>query len=320
MRGPPRWTGWSRSRSAASPSPPPRPPASGASTGSTSSTRPATSTSPSRSSAACACSTARWRCSTRWAASSRSRRRSGARPTSTASRVSPSSTSAIASAPIPTAACARSASGSRGTPIVIQIPNALEDGFSGVVDLIEMKLVDWEDDTVGAEPVVKAIPDELREAAELARATMIEAIAEADDEAMRALSRGARALARAAARRAPPGDRSPGTRCRCSAAPPSGTRACSRCSTRWSTFCRRRTTSRRWSARIWPGSAPSGAPTDTEPFSALAFKIMNDPFVGSLTYFRVYSGKVSAGVDGLQRRQGEARADRAPPAHARQQA
>src|SRR3954462_3594388 len=73
----------------------------------------------------------------------------------------------------------------KGTPVVIQIPNALEDGGSGVIDLMEMKLVEWEDDTVGAEPVVKAIPDELREAAELARATMIEAIAEADDEAMR---------------------------------------------------------------------------------------------------------------------------------------
>ena len=94
----------------------------------------------------------------------------------------------------------------KGTPIVIQIPNALEDGFSGVVDLIEMKLVDWEDDTVGAEPVVKAIPDELREAAELARATMIEAIAEADDEAMRAYLE-ERALAAESARRAPPGDR-----------------------------------------------------------------------------------------------------------------
>ena len=58
----------------------------------------------------------------------------------------------------------------KATPVVIQIPNALEDGFSGVVDLIEMKLVDWEDDTVGAEPVVKEIPAELREAAEPARA------------------------------------------------------------------------------------------------------------------------------------------------------
>ncbi len=147
----------------------------------------------------------------------------------------------------------------KGTPVVIQIPNALEDGFSGVVDLIEMKLVDWEDDTVGAEPVVKAIPDELREAAETARATMIEAVAEADDEVMRPLPRGERAVAASSFGPRSGARPSPGTRCRCSVAPPSATRACSRCSTPWSTFFRRRTTSRRWWARIRTASAPSGA-------------------------------------------------------------
>ena len=148
----------------------------------------------------------------------------------------------------------------KGTPIVIQIPNALEDGFSGVVDLIEMKLVDWEDDTVGAEPVVKAIPDgAARGRRDRARH---------DDRGRRRgrrrgdalLSRGAgRSRRRCCAPRSV-GRPSPGTRCRCSAAPPSATRACSRCSTPWSTFSRRRTTSRRWWARIWPESAPSDAP------------------------------------------------------------
>ena len=47
---------------------------------------------------------------------------------------------------------------------------------------------------------------------------------------------------------------------------------------------------------------------------------MNDPFVGQLTFFRVYSGTLDAGLDGLQRDQGQARAHRPPPAHARQQA
>src|SRR5688572_28166372 len=74
----------------------------------------------------------------------------------------------------------------RGAPIVVQIPNGLEAEFSGVVDLFEMKAISWEDDTLGAVPVVADIPAELADAAAAARATMIEAIAEADDEAMRA--------------------------------------------------------------------------------------------------------------------------------------
>jgi elongation factor G len=182
----------------------------------------------------------------------------------------------------------------KGNPIVIQIPNALEDEFSGVVDLIEMKLVDWEDDAVGAEPVVKAIPEELREAAELARATMIEAIAEADDEAMRlyleesALSP---ALLRAALRRATIAGQAVPVLC--------------------GAAFRNKGVQPLLDAVVDFLPAPNDIPpvvgkdlegkrterraTDTEPFSALAFKIMNDPFVGSLTYFRVYSGKVSAG-------------------------
>jgi elongation factor G len=186
----------------------------------------------------------------------------------------------------------------KGTPVVIQIPNALEDGFSGVVDLIEMKLVDWEDDTVGAEPVVKAIPEELREAAELARATMVEAIAEADDEAMRlyleettdesALSP---ELLRAALRRATIAGHAVPVLC--------------------GAAFRNKGVQPLLDAVVDFLPAPNDIPpvvgkdldgkrterraTDSEPFSALAFKIMNDPFVGSLTYFRVYSGTVRAG-------------------------
>jgi elongation factor G len=183
----------------------------------------------------------------------------------------------------------------RGTPVVIQLPNGLEDKFSGVVDLFEMKLLEWEDDAVGAAPVEKEIPAELAEAAAAARASMIEAIAEADDEAMRAYLE-ERALAPAFLREA----------------------------------LRRATVSGR-AVPVLVGAAfrnkgvqplldavvdylpsPVDVPAvsgldpagheiarragDDEPFSALAFKIMNDPFVGSLTYFRVYSGKIQAGA------------------------
>jgi elongation factor G len=183
----------------------------------------------------------------------------------------------------------------KGNPIVIQMPNALEDEFSGVVDLVEMKLVDWEDDTVGAEPVVKEIPAELREAAEAARAAMIESISEADDEAMRAYLEErmlSPALLRAALRRATVAGRAVPVLC--------------------GAAFRNKGVQPLLDAVVDYLPAPNDIPpvvgkdlegnrlerraTDAEPFSALAFKIMNDPFVGTLTYFRVYSGKVTAGA------------------------
>ncbi len=182
----------------------------------------------------------------------------------------------------------------KGNPIVIQIPNALEDGFSGVVDLIEMKLVDWEDDSVGAEPVVKEIPLELREAAEAARAAMVEAISEADDEAMRAYleeSELSPTLLRAALRRATIGGHAVPVLC--------------------GAAFRNKGVQPLLDAVVDYLPSPIDIPpvigkdldgkrterraADAEPFSALAFKIMNDPFVGTLTYFRVYSGRVTAG-------------------------
>ena len=60
--------------------------------------------------------------------------------------------------------------------------------------------------------------------------------------------------------------------------------------------------------------------SDSEPFSALVFKIMTDPYSGQLAFFRVYSGKMNAGECDLQRRQGPQGARRPPDAHARQQA
>ena len=57
---------------------------------------------------------------------------------------------------------------------------------------------------------------------------------------------------------------------------------------------------------------------DSEPFAALAFKIMADPYVGKLTYFRVYSGHLDAGSRVLERQQRPHRADRAHPDDARQ--
>ena len=90
-------------------------------------------------------------------------------------------------------------------PVVIQIPNALEDEFRGVVDLIRMRLVEWVDDSMGAAFSDEEIPAELADAAKQARQSMIEAIGEVDDEVMAAYLEGSaisEELLRAALRRA----------------------------------------------------------------------------------------------------------------------
>src|SRR5262249_19854456 len=153
---------------------------------------------------------------------------------------------------------------------------------------------EWEDDTTGAAFSTVDVPEELRARAEEARAAMVEAIAEVDDEVMALFLDGKAPpveLLRAALRRATiaghavpvllgPGLKNKGVQPLLDAVvdylpapsdipPVTGKDA--------------------------DGHDVARIASDEQPFSALAFKIMNDPFVGSLTYFRVYSGKVEAG-------------------------
>jgi elongation factor G len=186
----------------------------------------------------------------------------------------------------------------RGAPVVIQMPNGLEDQFTGVVDLIEMKMIVWEGDTLGAAPITTDIPAELADAAAVARLTMIEAIAEADDEAMRAYLEERDVdgeFLRAALRRATIAGR---------AVPVMMGAAFKNKGVQPLLDAIVDFLPSPADVPAVAGHDPSGRPTkrraaDAEPFSALAFKIMNDssdPFVGSLTYFRVYSGKVESGA------------------------
>ena len=150
----------------------------------------------------------------------------------------------------------------RGAPIVIQIPNGLEDEFTGVIDLIEMKMIVWEGDTLGATPERRRDPRRSsRPRPQVARRSMIEAIAEADDEAMRAyLEERDDRTGRSCARRCG-GRRSRAAPSRCWWARRSRTRACSRCSTRSSTSCRRPPTCRRSPARTRRGGRRRAGPT-----------------------------------------------------------
>ncbi len=183
-------------------------------------------------------------------------------------------------------------------PLPIQLPIGAEDGFTGVIDLIENKALVWKDE-LGIEFEYEAIPERLVEAAHEARTHLIEACADYDDELMEMYleekeiphERIARSLHRATLDLKV-------TPVLCGSAfknkgvqplldaivellpsplevPP-------------------------MSAVVTNNKGEVGEeverpPDDSAPFAALAFKVMSDPFVGKLTYFRVYSGKLGSG-------------------------
>ncbi|MCU1303109.1 MAG: translation elongation factor 2 [Candidatus Sulfotelmatobacter sp.] len=180
-------------------------------------------------------------------------------------------------------------------PVAIQIPIGQEDKFKGVIDLINMKAIVWVDDTMGAEYVTEEIPADLKKKAEAFHAQLVESIAENDDEILHKFLEGEEITADEL-----------------------------RASLRKSTIA----------LKVFPvvvgtafknkgiqplldavvdylpspldvpethGTNPDKGETiirkadDKEPFSALAFKIMADPFVGQLTFIRVYSGQLKTG-------------------------
>jgi elongation factor G len=180
-------------------------------------------------------------------------------------------------------------------PIAIQIPIGQEDKFKGVVDLIEMKSIVWQDDTIGAEYITGPIPAELQKKAEAFHTQLVETVAENDDEILHKFLEG-------------------------EAISPEELRASLRKSTIdlklfpvvVGTAFKNKGVQPLLDAVVdylpspldageVKGTNPdNGAeitrqPSDSEPFSALAFKIMADPFVGQLTFIRVYSGQVKSG-------------------------
>jgi elongation factor G len=182
------------------------------------------------------------------------------------------------------------------SPVPMQIPIGAEESFEGVVDLVRMKAIFWNEEDQGATYEVRDIPAELQDLAEEKREFMIESAAEANDELMEKYldegtltndeikegirtqtidnqiipmfcgsafkNKGVQAVLDAMIMYMPsPEDVDPIT-------------------------------------GILDDAAETVAPrnpTDDEPFAALAFKIATDPFVGNLTFFRVYSGVLKSG-------------------------
>jgi elongation factor G len=182
----------------------------------------------------------------------------------------------------------------KGNPVPIQLPIGAEERFAGVVDLVQMKEICWDDSTQGTRFEYREIPADMRAECDKWRAKMVEAAAEASEELLnkyleggelsndeikaglrqRALrneiclvtcgsafkNKGVQAVLDAVVEYMPSPSEVPDVK----------------------------------------GQSEGGAPmtrkaSDEEPFAALAFKILNDPFVGNLTFFRVYSGTLNSG-------------------------
>jgi elongation factor G len=178
--------------------------------------------------------------------------------------------------------------------VPIQIPIGREDQFQGVIDLVEMQAIYYRDD-LGNRIDVVDIPDDLRDEAEKHRHTMIEAVAEMDDELTHKYLEGEE-LTVAEVKR--------GLRL--------GTLTTKIIPVLTGSALRNKGIQKMLDAVVdylpspldvppmiaidaRGGGEVIRTPDDTEPFSALAFKIAADPFVGKLAFFRVYSGKLKAG-------------------------
>ncbi len=177
--------------------------------------------------------------------------------------------------------------------ICIQLPIGKEDEFKGIIDLFDMKAYIYNDEK-GEDITVTDIPEDMQDDAELYRSELVEKICELDDDLMMAYLEGeepSNEELKAVLRK--------GT-CECTAVP-----VC--CGTAY----RNKGIQKLLDAIVEYMPSPLDIPaikgvdlegnevekhsSDEEPFAALAFKIMTDPFVGKLAYFRVYSGTLNSG-------------------------
>ena len=179
-------------------------------------------------------------------------------------------------------------------PVAIQLPIGAEDEFRGIIDLVKMDAIVYEDDLGKVTDEVE-IPEGYKEQAEEYREKLIEACAEADDDLMEKYLGGEEITEdeiRRAIRKA--------------------TIACQMTPVTCGTSYRNKGVQPLLDAIVDYMPAPTDIPpiagvnpdtgeadsrpsSDTAPFSALAFKIMTDPFVGKLAFFRVYSGTLNSG-------------------------
>lgn len=182
----------------------------------------------------------------------------------------------------------------RGVPVPIQLPIGAEDKFVGVVDLIRMKEIWWDDATQGTRFEHREIPADMLEQCEEWRAKMIEAAAEANETLLNKYLEGG-TLSEEEIKQ---GLRERSIRneivvCMCgSAFKNKGVQAMLDAIIE---FMPSPVEMPPVTGLLANGKEGTRKASDDEKFSALAFKILNDPFVGNLTFFRVYSGVLNSG-------------------------
>ena len=180
-------------------------------------------------------------------------------------------------------------------PVPIQLPLGKEDGFRGIIDLVRMQAVVWDEDTLGAKYHEEPLPEDLRKSVASARETLMESLADVNDSLLEKYLNGEEvevAEVAAAIRQATLGLKIVPVVC-------------------GSAF-RNKGVQPLLDSVVDYLPSPADIPPvkgidprdesvverkvdDSVPFSALGFKIMNDPFVGHLTFIRVYSGTLHSG-------------------------
>ena len=181
-------------------------------------------------------------------------------------------------------------------PIAIQLPIGQEGNFRGIIDLFEMKAIIWKDETLGAEFVTEEIPAELQKKANAFHSQMLETIVESDDELLHKYMEGENIT---------PGELRQALR--------RSTIALKLFPVICGSAFKNKGVQPLLDAVVDHLPSPIEIPPvegidpenpdkkltrkadDKEPLAALAFKIMTDPFVGQLTFIRVYSGQVKTG-------------------------
>ncbi len=181
-------------------------------------------------------------------------------------------------------------------PIFIQIPWIEDDEFKGIIDLLEMKLIVWDEDSLGSQYNLVEIPNEIKDEAAKGREKLIESIADLDEETMEKYL-----------------DGQPITKERIKDVLRKSTIEIKAVPVLCGSAFKNKGIQTLLDAVVdylpspidlppvkginpVTGQEEFRRPEETEPFSALAFKIMTDPFVGQLTYLRIYSGKLNAGT------------------------
>ena len=182
----------------------------------------------------------------------------------------------------------------KGNPVPMQVPIGAEEGFTGVVDLVKMKAIAWDEASQGMKFEYVDIPAELVETCNEWRAKMVEAAAEASDELLNKYLDGGEL-----------------TEQEIQEAIRKRTIACEIIPMFCGSAFKNKGVQAMLDAvieylpspvevagitgELEDGTQGTRESSDQAPFSALAFKLMSDPFVGQLTFFRVYSGVVKSG-------------------------